>query len=286
MPDRRCHPAGRGGQIRMSRRPNRIFEPHRFASAILPPWCRKSPKINEVLPLLYLHGLSSQDFVPALESFLGTGSGLSAATVTRLATQWQDEAKAFNDRDLSTVDFLYLSADGVHLNVRLDEEKLCLLVMVGVRVDGTKHSSRWRRATGSRPGRGPTCCATASVVACAPRSSRSGTARWASGPRCAKSSPIPGSSAAGSTRSATCWRRCPSQRTPPRRPRPCRRPLRTRQTRRTPHPAHRPHHSGSSLINQLHPTGLDNCSVYSSRGRSVRSGLAGPSSSGRVPGRK
>src|SRR5205814_6721833 len=65
----------------------------RFSSAILPAWCRKSPKITEVLPQLYLHGLSSQDFVSALETFLGTGSGLSAATVTRLTVQWQDEAK-------------------------------------------------------------------------------------------------------------------------------------------------------------------------------------------------
>src|SRR3982750_3727956 len=89
----------------------------RFASAILPPWCRKSPKINEVLPLLYLHGLSSQDFVPALGQFLGTGAGLSAATITRLTVQWQDEARAFNDRDLSTVDYVYVWADGVHLNV-------------------------------------------------------------------------------------------------------------------------------------------------------------------------
>lgn len=54
----------------------------RFASAILPPWCRKSPQINEVLPLLYLHGLSSKDFVPALEGFLGTGAGLSAPVIT------------------------------------------------------------------------------------------------------------------------------------------------------------------------------------------------------------
>jgi putative transposase len=57
-------------------------ERRRFASVILPAWCRKSPKITEVLPLLYLHGLSSSDFVPALESFLGTGSGLSAAVAT------------------------------------------------------------------------------------------------------------------------------------------------------------------------------------------------------------
>ena len=64
-------------------------ERRRFSSAILPAWCRKSPKISEVLPLLHLHGLSSQDFAPALESFLGTGSGLSAAVITRLTVQWR-----------------------------------------------------------------------------------------------------------------------------------------------------------------------------------------------------
>ena len=128
-------------------------ERKRFSSAVLPPWCRKSPKVNEVLPLLYLHGLSSKDFVPALEGFLGTGAGLSAATITRLTVQWQDEARAFNDRDLSTVDYVYLWADGIHVNVRLDEEKLCLLVMVGVRVDGTKElvalAEGYRESTGS-----------------------------------------------------------------------------------------------------------------------------------------
>jgi transposase-like protein len=128
-------------------------ERERFSSAILPAWCRKSPKITEVLPLLYLHGLSSKDFVPALEGFLGTGSGLSAAVVTRLTVQWQDEARVFNDRDLSTVDYVYLWADGVHLNVRLEEEKLCLLVMIGVRVDGTKElvalAEGYRESTGS-----------------------------------------------------------------------------------------------------------------------------------------
>jgi transposase-like protein len=128
-------------------------ERRRFASAILPAWCRKSPQINEVLPLLYLHGLSSQDFVPALQQFLGTSSGLSAATVTRLTGQWQDEARAFGDRDLSGVDYVYVWADGVHLNVRLDEAKLCLLVIVGVRVDGRKElialAEGYRESTGS-----------------------------------------------------------------------------------------------------------------------------------------
>ena len=73
----------------------------KFSSAILPPWCRKTPKINEVLPLLYLHGLSSNDFGPALEQFLGSGAGLSAATITRLTAQWQDEATVFHTRSLA-----------------------------------------------------------------------------------------------------------------------------------------------------------------------------------------
>jgi transposase-like protein len=128
-------------------------ERRRYSSAILPAWCRKSPKITEVLPLLYLHGLSSKDFIPALEGFLGTDAGLSAATITRLTTQWQDDTRRFADRDLSKVDYVYLWADGVHLNVRLDEEKLCLLVMIGVRVDGTKElvalADGYRESTGS-----------------------------------------------------------------------------------------------------------------------------------------
>jgi transposase-like protein len=109
-----------------------------FSSAILPPWCRKSPKVAEVLPLLYLHGLSSQDFAPALEQFLGSSAGLSASVITKLTVQWQDEAKAFGARDLSGLDYVYVWADGIHVNVRLDEERLCLLVLVGVRADGTK----------------------------------------------------------------------------------------------------------------------------------------------------
>jgi transposase-like protein len=85
----------------------------RFASAILPPWCRKTPKITEVLPLLYLHGLSSGDFVPALGQFLGSSAGLSAAVITRLTETWQAEQRAFAARDLSGVDYVYLWADGI-----------------------------------------------------------------------------------------------------------------------------------------------------------------------------
>jgi transposase-like protein len=110
----------------------------RFSSAILPAWCRKSPQVSEVLPLLYLHGLSTSDFGPALERFLGTSQGLSAATIGRLTTQWQDDARAFNARSLADVDYVYLWVDGIHLKVRLAQDKVCLLVMIGVRADGTK----------------------------------------------------------------------------------------------------------------------------------------------------
>jgi len=113
-------------------------ERNRFSSAILPAWARKSPQVAEVLPLLYLHGLSSGDFAPALQQFCGSAAGLSPATVTRLTAQWQDDAAAFGNRSLADVDYVYLWVDGVHLKVRLEQDKVCLLVMIGVRADGTK----------------------------------------------------------------------------------------------------------------------------------------------------
>ena len=113
-------------------------ERKRFSSKILAPWCRKSPKVSEVLPLLYLPGLSSGDFVPALEQFLGSAAGLSPATVTRLTKQWGEDHAAFQARDLSERDFVYVWADGVHPKVRLGQAHSCVLVLLGVRVDGTK----------------------------------------------------------------------------------------------------------------------------------------------------
>jgi transposase-like protein len=110
----------------------------RFRSAILPPWCRKSPKVTEVLPLLYLHGMSSGDFAPALAEFFGAAAGLSASVITRLTSQWQADREAFMARSLADRDYVYVWADGVHFNVRLAEERLCTLVVVGVRSDGAK----------------------------------------------------------------------------------------------------------------------------------------------------
>jgi transposase-like protein len=112
---------------------------HRFRSSILPPWCRRSPKVAEVLPLLYLHGLSTRDFVPALEEFFGSDAGLSAPVITRLASSWSAEHEAFMARDLSGADYVYVWVDGIHFSVRLgSDDRLCVLVIVGVRTDGTK----------------------------------------------------------------------------------------------------------------------------------------------------
>ena len=114
-------------------------ERRRFKSVILPPYMRRSPKVTEVLPLLYLHGLSSGDFVPALEEFFGSQAGLSAATITRLTEQWQTEREHFMERDLSARDYVYVWVDGIHTGVRLgSDDRLCCLVVLGARLDGTK----------------------------------------------------------------------------------------------------------------------------------------------------
>ena len=110
----------------------------RFRSQILAPWARRSPKVSEVLPLMYLHGMSTGDFAPALSEFFGSSAGLSPSVITRLSTQWQADYKAFTLRSLAGRDYVYVWADGVHFNVRLEEERLCCLVIVGVRLDGTK----------------------------------------------------------------------------------------------------------------------------------------------------
>jgi len=114
-------------------------ERRRFQSAILPPYMRRSPKVTEVLPLLYLHGLSSGDFAPALEEFFGTQAGLSATTIVRLTEQWRGEREEFMRRDLSERDYVYVWVDGIHTKVRLgQDDRLCCLVMVGARLDGKK----------------------------------------------------------------------------------------------------------------------------------------------------
>ena len=110
----------------------------RFKSSLLPPWCRRSPKVTEVLPLLYLHGLSTSDFTPALAEFFGAEAGLSPSVVTLLAKSFEAEHETFMARDLSEVDYVYIWVDGVHFSIRLEDARLCALVIVGVRQDGKK----------------------------------------------------------------------------------------------------------------------------------------------------
>jgi transposase-like protein len=94
--------------------------------------------VSEVLPLLYLCGVSTKDFVPALADFFGTEAGLSASAVQRLTRDWSEDREQFNRLDLSGVDYVSMWADGVHFNIRLEENRLCCLVLIGVRTDGRK----------------------------------------------------------------------------------------------------------------------------------------------------
>jgi putative transposase len=111
----------------------------RFTSHLLPPYMRRSPKVAEVLPILYLRGLSTGDFRPALEALLGEdGAGLSPTTITRLTAGWEKEYSDFRQRDLSGREYVYVWVDGVHFNIRLEDDRLCTLVMIGVRPDGQK----------------------------------------------------------------------------------------------------------------------------------------------------
>lgn len=121
------------------RRVDQSGQRQRFSSQILPPYMRRSPKVAEVLPILYLRGLSTGDFREALPVLLGEqASGLSATTITRLTAQWEAEYRAFGESSLAERDYVYLWADGVHFRVRLEEDRLCTLVLLGVRPDGIK----------------------------------------------------------------------------------------------------------------------------------------------------
>src|SRR3954469_6825254 len=115
-------------------------ERQRFSSRILPAYARRSPKVNDVLPVLYLRGLSTGDFRPALEQLLGEdAAGLSPSTIGRLCKEWEAEHARFRQRSLRFHQYAYLFVDGVHVSVRLGEDdRLCLLVVIGVREDGTK----------------------------------------------------------------------------------------------------------------------------------------------------
>ena len=115
-------------------------ERQKFSSRILPAYARRSPKVGEVIPILYLRGLSTGDFKPALEQLLGEdAAGLSATTIARMCKEWEEHHERFRKRHLGFSRYAYLFLDGIHVSVRLGEDpKVCLLIVIGVREDGEK----------------------------------------------------------------------------------------------------------------------------------------------------
>lgn len=111
----------------------------KFLSAILPPYLRKSPKVESLLPVLYLKGLSTNDFKSALAGFLGEGSlGLSPASIVKLKKNWESEFSRWERRQINKK-YVYIWADGVNVQVRLGEDKkVCLLVIIGATESGEK----------------------------------------------------------------------------------------------------------------------------------------------------
>jgi len=111
----------------------------RFASAILPPYLRRTKTIEELLPWLYLKGISTGDFSEALASLLGRDApGLAAATISRLKAVWQDEHAQWERRDLTNKQYVYWWVDGIHFGVRLEAANQCILVIIGATAEGKK----------------------------------------------------------------------------------------------------------------------------------------------------
>jgi len=121
----------------LDRRPNE--EAELFSSKILPPYLRKTKSLEELIPWLYLKGVSTGDFSEALRALVGpAAAGLSATTITRLKAVWEEEFQEWTKRSLEGKKYVYVWADGVHFNIRLEEDRQCILVLMGATEDGRK----------------------------------------------------------------------------------------------------------------------------------------------------
>ena len=129
-------------EVKTPRIDDRILDRHkekRFKSSIIPPYLRRTRNIDELLPVLYLKGISTGDFTEALEAILGKQIiGLSAQNIVRLKQIWEQEYNEWTKRDLSKVQYVYWWVDGIYFNVRLDDDRQCVLVIIGARTDGKK----------------------------------------------------------------------------------------------------------------------------------------------------
>jgi transposase-like protein len=111
----------------------------RFTSSILPKWARRTKSLDALLPILYLRGLSTGDFQEALSALLGKDApNLSPAVITRLTAEWQADYEAWQKRDLSARRYVYVWADGVYLQARMEAAAECMLVLIGATPEGKK----------------------------------------------------------------------------------------------------------------------------------------------------
>ena len=185
----------------------------RFASHILPRWARRSRSLDALLPVLYLRGISTGDFQEALSALLGPDApNLSPGVISRLTAEWEQEYERWRGRDLSARRYVYVWAEGVYLQARMEAQAECILVLIGATPEGKKElvgfhvgtresAQSWRELLVELKARGSPS---------RPRSP-SATARSASGRHWRRSSPPPVISAAGCTRSSTSSTRCPNR---------------------------------------------------------------------------
>lgn len=138
LPNREIHTGAGPLEIQQPRLRDKRGE-QKFSSSILPPYIRRSPTVEAIIPLMYLKGVSTNDMAEVLETILGKNAdGLSPTNIVRLKQAWEKEFEEWGKRDLSNKHYIYLWADGVYFNIRLNEDRPCVLVMLGALADGTK----------------------------------------------------------------------------------------------------------------------------------------------------
>ena len=192
----------------------------RDTSRILPPYMRRSPKVAEVLPILYCEGSRPETSSRrSAHCWVEDAAGLSATNIARLTAVWEQEYRSFRNQSLAERDYVYIWADGIHFRVRLEQDRLCTLVIIGARPDGTKE------LLAIEDGYRESAECWLSVLRCLKSrgaSAGAGDRRrgpWGSGTRSARCGPRRSSSATGATSLPTCWT---SSRSAYRaRPRPC-----------------------------------------------------------------
>jgi transposase-like protein len=140
LPERHILTAAGPVKVKVPKVRDRSGSGIKFNSQLVPPYVRRTPRVSAALPWLYLKGISTGDMSEALQVLLGEDArGLSAPVVSRLKAQWAEERKAWDRRDLSNEEYIYWWADGIYTGLRdEDTEKQCLLVIVGVKPDGSK----------------------------------------------------------------------------------------------------------------------------------------------------